>query len=77
MDLPVEAEQAAHAIAERAAKLAGRPGFLWERSVVKSPAWYEKVSRRLREQHPDAAIEIVDPYTFFGLIRLHLSQRSE
>jgi hypothetical protein len=77
MDLPAEAEQAAQAIAERAAKLAGRPGFLWERSILKSPAWYAEVSHRLREQHPDAAIEIVDPYTFFGLIRLHFNQRSE
>jgi len=70
-DLPDEPAPAADAIAGRAAALAGQTGFFWARSTLKSPAWFAEVSRRLRESHPDAAIEVVDPYTFFGLIRLH------
>jgi hypothetical protein len=72
MDLPDSAEQAANVIADRAAKTRGQTAFLWARSILKPPGWYAGVSRRLREQHPDAAVEVVDPYTFFGLIRRHL-----
>ena len=50
----------------------GTPQFLWARSILKPPAWYARVSRLLREQHPDAAVAVVDPYTFFGLIQQHL-----
>jgi hypothetical protein len=69
MDLPDSAEQAANVIADRTAKARGQTAFLWARSILKSPAWYAEVSRRLREQHPEAAVTVVDPYTFFGLIR--------
>ena len=34
------------------------------RAQVPAPAG---VSRILREQYPDAIVEVVDPYTFFGL----------
>lgn len=71
-DLPDAAESAAHVIAERAQAARDRPGFLWARSILKSPGWYADVSRLLRERHPEAAVEVVDPYTFFGLIRMHL-----
>lgn len=71
-DLPDSAEAAARVIAERAKATQGRPGFLWARSILKSPGWYAEVSRVLRERHPEAAVEVVDPYTFFGLIRVHL-----
>jgi hypothetical protein len=27
------------------------------------------VSRHLREKHPQAPVVVVDPYTFFGLIK--------
>jgi hypothetical protein len=69
MDLPDSAEQAANVIADRADKAHGQPAFLWARSILKSPAWYAEVSRRLRELHPEAPVAVVDPYTFFGLIR--------
>lgn len=72
-DLPDRAEDAAAAIAQRAASRGAGPGFLWARSILKSPGWYAEVSGRLREQYPDAAIEIVDPYTFFGLVRVACS----
>ena len=71
-DLLDSAEAAARAIAEGAKAAQGRPSFLWARSILKSPDWYAEVSRLLRERHPEAAVEVVDPYTFFGLIRIHL-----
>jgi len=71
-DLPDSAEAAARFIAEQAKLSPGRPSFLWARSILKSPGWYAEVSRLLRERHPEAAVEVVDPYTFFGLIRIHL-----
>lgn len=69
-DLPNTAVEAARVIANHATRNRGQTDFLWARSTLKSPHWYADTSRRLREQHPDAAVEIVDPYTFFGLIRL-------
>jgi hypothetical protein len=70
-DLPDKIEEAAGAIAELAKKSQGKPGFLWARSILKSPKWYADLSRELKEKHANLPIEIVDPYTFFGLIRLN------
>lgn len=67
-DLPDDPAAAAGVIAQQARQAAGRPGFLWARSILKSPHWYAEVSRLLRQNHPDLPIEVVDPYTFFGLI---------
>jgi hypothetical protein len=67
-DLPDGAREAADFIARRAGGNQGRPGFLWARSILKPPRWYAEVSRRLRDEHPGAPVEVVDPYTFFGLI---------
>jgi hypothetical protein len=36
--------------------------------ILKSPAWYAEVSRRVEARHGEVPIEVVDPYTFFGLI---------
>ncbi len=69
-DLPTEAQAAARFIAEYAGRHGGRTAFLWARATLQSPRWYADVSRLLREQHPGAPVEIVDPYTFFGLIRV-------
>lgn len=74
-DLPDSAEAAARLIADHAAGLNGQPRFLWARSILKSPAWYARVSERLRERHPEAPVTVVDPHTFFGLLREHLSPR--
>ncbi|HWQ90910.1 MAG TPA: hypothetical protein VN673_04510, partial [Clostridia bacterium] len=71
-DLPDDANQAAAIIADLANKAEGT-GFLWARSILKSPKWYAQVSQRLAEKHPEAKVEVVDPYTFFGLIRQHLA----
>lgn len=65
-DLPDDPAKATEVILERANEAKGRPSFLWARSILKSPEWYADISRRLREKN--AAVEVVDPYTFFGLI---------
>ena len=69
-DLPDDAAAAASVIANEAKKRAAdQPGFLWARSILKSPTWYAAVSRLLAEKYPDTGVEVVDPYTFFGLIK--------
>jgi hypothetical protein len=73
-DLPDGVEAAAAFIAAQAARGQGRPAFLWARSILKPPRWYADLSRTLRERHPTVPFEVVDPYTFFGLVRL--TQRS-
>ena len=73
-DLPDSAADAAARIASQAGNLAAGPGFVWARSILKRPAWYAQVSDLLREKHPQAQVEVVDPYTFFGLIRLHMEK---
>ena len=75
-DLPDSAEAAANFIASRAKAAQKGPAFLWARSILKSPGWYSDVSRLVRERHPEALVEVVDPYTFFGLIRAHLEGRT-
>jgi hypothetical protein len=75
-DLPGDAAEAAKVIADCATAAAGQVSFLWARSVLKSPGWYADVSRRLREEHPDAQVEVVDPYTFFGLIMQHFGKQA-
>lgn len=74
-DLPQTAEEAARFIAEHAMSAHGQTKFLWTRATLKSPGWYLEISNRLRDQYPDASIEIVDPYTFFSLLRLDVSGR--
>ena len=68
VDLPDGVDAAVAAIAARAGKRVDGPGFLWARSILKSPAWYAEISSKLRERHGELQIEVVDPYTFFGLI---------
>lgn len=74
-DLPDSIEEAAEFVAGQARAAAGRPGFLWARSILKPPRWYADLSRVLRDKHAGLEIEIVDPYTSFGLVRLHLIAR--
>jgi len=70
LDLPQTAEEAARFIANYAKGSREQMKFLWARATLQSPAWYLEISHRLRNQYPEAQVEIVDPYTFFGLIRL-------
>jgi hypothetical protein len=69
VDLPDSIDAAVSVIADRARRRGEAPGFLWARSILKRPTWYAEVSARLQERHAALGIEVVDPYTFFGLIR--------
>ena len=73
-DLPDSAEAAAAVIAKYAGDVKDEARFLWARSILKPPSWYAQVSQILQEKHPQAAVTIVDPYTFFGLIRLQFEK---
>ncbi len=74
-DLPDAVEAAATVVLQAAHAAQGRPAFLWARSILKPPSWYSALSHRLREQGADAPVEVVDPYTFFRLIRLAQAER--
>ena len=69
-DLPDAAEAAAAVIAKLAGDVKDEARFLWARSILKPPSWYAQVAQILREKYPQAPVVVVDPYTFFGLIRL-------
>ncbi|MCL5098053.1 MAG: hypothetical protein M1608_11110 [Candidatus Omnitrophica bacterium] len=69
-DLPDAPDRAAEVIARACATHQNGPGFLWARSILKAPGWYAEVAEKLRAQYPEAQVEFVDPYTFFGLIKL-------
>ena len=69
-DLPQTAEEAARLIADHARNNQGRTAFLWTRATLKPPGWYAEISRLLHHQYPEASVEMVDPYTFFSLVRL-------
>ena len=73
-DMPDSAEQTAAYLAQQASAAASGPCFLWARTILKSPSWHVEVSRFLREKHPTAPVVVVDPYTFFGLIREQATQ---
>jgi hypothetical protein len=72
-DMPESPESTAAYMANQAKAAAGAPRFLWARTILKSPTWHAEVSRALREKHATAPVVVVDPYTFFGLIREHVN----
>ncbi|MCX6884116.1 MAG: GxGYxYP family putative glycoside hydrolase [Verrucomicrobia bacterium] len=74
-DLPDSEVEAARVIGRTAKSGAGKTGFLWARSILKTPSWYVNVQQSLREQFPDEAVVFVDPYTFFGLVGLSEAQK--
>ena len=76
-DLPDDVEAAAALIARDAKDSDTHPVFQWRRSILKSPSWYAQLSQLLKEKYPTARVEVVDPYTFFGLIQVHLSSQAE
>jgi hypothetical protein len=73
-DMPDSAEATAVYMAQQAAATTNGPCFLWARTILKSPSWHAEVSRHLREKHPQAQVVVVDPYTFFGLIKEQASR---
>jgi hypothetical protein len=70
-DLPDDVAGAAKVIADAAEKTKDGPVFFWARSILKAPSWYWELSQRLARDYPAAQVEVVDPYTFFGLIGCH------
>lgn len=75
VDLPDRVDAAAGVLTRRAEqRRAGDPSFFWARSILKSPAWYADLSAALAAARPQGDIVVVDPYSFFGLIREHLSE---
>jgi hypothetical protein len=68
-DLPDDVAKAAATIADLAGRRAGKPGFFWARSILKGPGWYAELSRCLAQKYPETGVVVVDPYTFFGLVR--------
>ncbi len=74
LDLPGSAEKSAEVILQRARGIEGKPDFLWARSILKPPDWYAALSRHIQEKEPDAPVVVVDPYTFFGLIKVQAAQ---
>ena len=76
-DIPDAAEASAAFIAQQAKGAAKGPCFLWARNILKPPSWHAEVARFLKEKHPQAPVVVVDPYTFFGLIREHVSNSKQ
>jgi hypothetical protein len=68
-DVPESPEAAAAFMAQQAKAATNGACFLWARTILKTPTWHADVSRFLREKHPNAPVVVVDPYTFFGLIK--------
>lgn len=65
LDLDGRPEDVAKTIASRFE--GDMPQFLIFRTILKTPSWHVEVRDHLRRIYPDA--EIVDPYTFFALLR--------
>ncbi len=73
-DLPDDVNQAA-ALVKGLVTTSGAPVFLWLRSVLKSPSWYAQLSQLLNA-NAQIPFEVVDAYTFFGLIGIDLQKSS-
>ena len=54
----------------------GVPGFHFFRVVWTGPTQIIDTVTRLRQARPDLDIEVVDPYTFFRLLKQHLGERT-
>jgi hypothetical protein len=76
-DLPDDVKQAAALIIDAARHRNGKPGFLWARSILKPPSWYADLSQRLDREKPPSQVTVVDPYTFFGLIRYQFTTNNQ
>ncbi len=73
-DLPDNVDQAAKVIRDLAARTTQKPRFLWARSILKHPRWYSDLAQRVAEGQTESEVVFVDPYTFFGLVRLNCSE---
>lgn len=68
LDRAYDAYQAAHG--------AEGPVFLNFRCAFTSPAFLSDLTEELRQMHPEREYEVVDPYTFFYLMRRELGGRN-
>lgn len=73
-DLPDDVEKAAALVAGAAPRKGSGPAFFWARSILKRPSWYLQLNAILAQKYPEACVETVDPYTFFGLIRMNCEE---
>lgn len=71
IDLPDQIDRAAEIIRRFAAQHRRKPSFFWARSILKDPGWYAQLTEGFKRQETEEAIETVDPYTFFQLIRIY------
>ncbi|MBO4796410.1 MAG: hypothetical protein J5553_03390, partial [Verrucomicrobia bacterium] len=69
-DIDANPKLAARDIAGVSQRYHKTPGFSWCRSILKNPGWYLQLSEILKNEYPDAPVIVVDPYTFFGLLKL-------
>ena len=76
-DLPDSAEAAVEVIRNQVASLNGRPGFLWARTILRPPKYHADISEILAKKYPELDVEVVDPYTFFALIKRNLQQKGQ
>jgi hypothetical protein len=53
------------------------PTFLWVRSVLQNPSWYAQLSFYLAQNYPGISFNVVDAYTFFGLLGINLGLTPE
>lgn len=49
--------------------------FLFFRSVMESPTWHAELMDLVKKNDANDRVRFVDPYTFFGLLKLHEIQR--
>ncbi len=48
--------------------------FLFFRSVIQTPGWHAELIERMMNSETGGRVRFVDPYTFFGLLKLHEKQ---
>ncbi|MEK7398107.1 MAG: hypothetical protein AAB116_14335, partial [Candidatus Poribacteria bacterium] len=71
LDLDGKPSDVANVIASRF--VGDMPQFMIFRTILKTPSWHYEVREHLKAIQPDA--EIVDPYTFFALLKHYISGR--
>ena len=74
-DLVGSPQEAAPAVA---AQFGDSPyDFLVFRTILHHPGWHRELWDLLRQQHPDDNVQVVDPYTFFYLLKRYVQRRDE
>lgn len=68
--LDSDMEEAARTIYRNTAE--GKPQFHIYRSVLCTPEYIYNLTQKIQQEHPEHAYEVVDPYTFFRLLKAHV-----